>query len=253
MKPQEIKTDVQLAVEQWNGLIEKLREIGAEVIEMPGQPNLPDMVFTANAGLIFDDKKVVLSSFKHPERQPEAKYYGEFLASVGYEIVETFAPELFFEGAGDALFQEKSDKHYCRTLYFGYGFRSDYKAVCDPRWGSIWREQIRYMKLINPYFYHLDTCFCPLKNNYALIFPGAFEEKTVSLVGNSLDLIKVPEKDARKFACNAVSVDDKIVIPSGCDDTRKLLEKSGFEVFETDMSQYILSGGACKCLTLKLN
>lgn len=248
MKPQEIKTDVQLAVQQWHGLVEKLNEIGAEVIEMPGQPNLPDLVFTANAGLIIGNK-IVISSFKHPERQPESAFYKEFLQSLGYEIA--FDPETFFEGAGDALFQEKSDNS--RTLYFGYGFRSEYKAVSDPRWSSIWNEQVRYMKLINPYFYHLDTCFCPLAGDYALIFPGAFEEETVNLVGNHLNLIKAPEHDARKFACNAVSIDNKVIIPSGCNDTRKLLKEAGFEVFETDMSQYILSGGACKCLTLKLN
>jgi hypothetical protein len=30
------------------------------------------------------------------------------------------------------------------------------------------------------------------------------------------------------------------------------LNEAGFEVLETDMSEFLKSGGACKCLTLKV-
>lgn len=242
-----------LAVRQWHGLVEILEKVGATVVTMSGQPGLPDMVFTANAGLVFQDQKVViLSNFKHPERQPEKEYYRTWFESNGFSTME-FSSKFHFEGAGDALFKEQSSKEkFENKLYFGYGFRSDYDYVTQLEWKIVWVGYTKYIKLIDPYFYHLDTCFCPLKDDYALIWPGAFDKDTVSSLEADLELLKVPEEDARKFACNAVAIDNKVIIPAGCETTKKLLVGAGFEVFDTDMSEFIKAGGACKCLTLRL-
>ena len=65
-----------LALQQWQNLVDLMRRLGAEVVEMQGEPNLPDLVFTANAGLFFiRNKTICLSNFKHPERQPEHEIY----------------------------------------------------------------------------------------------------------------------------------------------------------------------------------
>ena len=32
------------------------------------------------------------------------------------------------------------------------------------------------LELIDPYYYHLDTCFCPLAPGEAIYFPGAFDD-----------------------------------------------------------------------------
>jgi len=55
------------ATKQWNALHSALGKI-ADVLLVQPQPGSPDMVFTANAGLVFDGK-VALSSFYHPERR----------------------------------------------------------------------------------------------------------------------------------------------------------------------------------------
>jgi len=253
MQPKETSTDRELAVRQWHGLVKLLNEIGATVLTMPGQPGLPDMVFTANAGLVFRDRnRVMLSNFKHPERQAEKEHYQSWFEANGFETMEFF-PEFHFEGAGDALFKEQSSRHdFENKLYFGYGFRSDYECVTHPDWGVLWTESTQYIKLSDPYFYHLDTCFCPLKDDYALIWPGAFDKDTVSSLEAGLELLKVPEEDARKFACNAVAIGNRVIIPASCEATKTLLIGAGFEVFDTDMSEFIKAGGACKCLTLRL-
>lgn len=246
------QADRELAIRQWNGLVELLNEIGANVAIMPGQPGLPDMVFTANAGLVFrDQNRVVLSNFKHPERQPEKKHYEAWFNANGFQTMEISSG--LFEGAGDALFKEQSSKNdFENKLYLGYGFRSGDDCVSHPDWGLIWNEKTQYIKLIDPYFYHLDTCFCPLKDDYALIWPGAFDKDTVSALETDLELLKVPEEDARKFACNAIAIGNRVIIPANCEATKNLLIGAGFEVFDTDMSEFIKSGGACKCLTLRL-
>ena len=75
------------------------------------------MVFTANAGLVFN-KKVILSRFKHPERQGEEKFFEEWFLDHGYEVL---SPENYFEGAGDCLLSKANTPRF----FCGHGFRSD--------------------------------------------------------------------------------------------------------------------------------
>ena len=55
------------AVEQWNKLYRTLKDLATVELVKP-EKGWPDMVFTANAGLILGDQ-AVLSRFYHPERQ----------------------------------------------------------------------------------------------------------------------------------------------------------------------------------------
>ena len=252
--------DRPLAYKQWQNLVHLMRQLGAEVVEMEGHPDLPDLVFTANAGLFFIGNKyteawILLSNFKYPERQPEREIYKKWFEDNGYKT-SVLPPEAIFEGAGDALFKyssgELSNDLNKNELYFGYGFRSNfYEEWKEGPNGSYWAFKYNILKLVDPYFYHLDTCFCPLKDDYALVWTGAFDEESLAKL-NNLELLKVPEEDAKKFACNAVCLGNNVIIPSGCEGTKKLLTSAGFKVYDTDMSEYIKSGGACKCLTLRL-
>ena len=59
-----------LAISQWRCMINALTSAGAEIAHILPHPDLPDMVFTANAGLV-KDKQVILSNFKYEERRGE--------------------------------------------------------------------------------------------------------------------------------------------------------------------------------------
>jgi N-dimethylarginine dimethylaminohydrolase len=240
------KSEWNLSVKQWGDLVSILKEvISAEVIVMNGVEKLPDIVFTANAGIYISDNylrpdgkdsgQVYLSNFRHPERQPEREHYSKFLTEKGYTCVK-FPDDIYFEGAGDCLV-------FGGETYCGYGFRSDIGAY------DYFPGKKCILKLKDAHFYHLDTCFCPLPRGVALIYPPAFED----ISNIKLKLLAVPEDEAKKFACNAVCIDNNVVIPSGCPTTRKLLEDHGFKVYDTDMSEFIKAGGACKCLTLRLD
>src|ERR1043165_401249 len=95
--------DLRLASQQWERLYQVLTEdVGAQV-ELIEQPEFaPDMVFTANAGLVVDDR-VLLSRFRHSERQVEVEPFKAWFESHGYEVVEP-TEGFNFEGEGDALF-----------------------------------------------------------------------------------------------------------------------------------------------------
>lgn len=230
-----------LAQTQWRFLTETLARCGAAIELIAPQPGWPDMVFTANAGLVYK-KRFYPAYFRYPERQGERPYFIEWFTQAGYDIINSgLATPFYFEGAGDALFAGK-------RLFAAYGFRSQREVYMEI--GKLADISLIYCELIDPYFYHLDTCFCPLNDKQALIWPGAFTKETFQRINREIELLTVPETDARKFACNAVVLNDQVIIPSGCDATAKLLEQKGFTVHQCDMSEYIKAGGACKCLTL---
>lgn len=227
---------------QWQELVSLIEACGASVVLIDPVAGLPDMVFTANAGL-FIDGAVLVSRFKHPERQEESDYFAEWFSEQGYELLSDDNSSYYFEGAGDAL--------YCGdTLFVGYGFRSD-KEYFEllPKLGI---QDMQYCELVDPHFYHIDTCFCPLNEETALWWPGAFSETSQAEMRKRRKLIAVSESDAKKFACNAVVIGNKVILPNDCRDTMNDIQKAGFEVHSCDMSEYLKSGGACKCLTLAL-
>ena len=60
------------AVEQWNDLKKLLTATGAKVELLEPVNGLPDLVFTANAALVYQGR-AVLSRFRHEQRQGEAR------------------------------------------------------------------------------------------------------------------------------------------------------------------------------------
>src|SRR5206468_9033403 len=59
---------------QWNTLYETLCGLGVAVELMQPQPGLPDLVFTANAGLIFGNR-FFSSQFRHEVRARETPHF----------------------------------------------------------------------------------------------------------------------------------------------------------------------------------
>ncbi|MCU1484183.1 MAG: nitrate reductase, partial [Actinomycetia bacterium] len=68
----EVSVDVERATAQWEALVANLEAAGAEVVTIEQQPNVPDLVSTANAGLL-SGRRFIPSHFRHPERQPETE------------------------------------------------------------------------------------------------------------------------------------------------------------------------------------
>src|SRR5205085_12484638 len=142
-----------------------------------------------NAGLIRDDR-VVLSNFRHQQRQGEAPIFRRWFEARGLRV-ETLPPTVYFEGEGDALFLGE-------RLFAGYRWRSDARA--HYLLGEILGVQVLSLELMDPRFYHLDTCFCPLDSATAAYYPGAFDEYARRVLeANVPQLIPVDEKEAARF------------------------------------------------------
>jgi N-dimethylarginine dimethylaminohydrolase len=232
-----------VARQQWEGLRRVLTEAGAEIAILPPVEGLPDMVFTANAAMVFR-RIAVMARFRHPERQGEVEYDEAWLRNDGFEIHHV-PEELHFEGAGDALFCGD-------TLFAGYRIRSH--ALGHQEIGESLGCRVIPLELVDPYYYHLDTCFCPLGLDVAIYFPGAFDEYgRTALTAHVPRLIEVREEEAQSFACNAVVVGRTVVTNTGCPELHRALREAGFAPWQTPLSEFVKAGGSAKCLTLRLD
>ncbi len=233
------------AVEQWEKLHYVLKDHAIVDLVKP-QLGVPDMVFTANAGLVLGDN-VVLSRFFHKERQGEEPFFKEWFESQGYTVYE-LPKDLPFEGAGDALLDREG-----RWLWAGYGFRSELDShPYLAKWLDI---EVLSLRLMDERFYHLDTCFCPLAGGYLLYYPPAFDSFSNRLIEMRVPEAKriaIDEADAVNFACNTVNVENIVVMNKASESLKQRLNDAGFEVIETPLTEFLKAGGAAKCLTLRV-
>ncbi len=232
--------DTSLAQLQWKELDKTLGSLGASLDYIEPEAGHPDLVFTANAGLVRGNK-VVLSHFKYPERQGEEPIFHRWFERNGYEV---HTIKEYFEGEGDALFLGS-------TLFGGYGFRTDKEAFAPVK-KILDIKEVVLCELTDSRFYHLDTCFCPIGPKKALYVPSAFSEASKILMSAHVELLPISEKDALKFACNAVVLGNSIVIPAGCEETKKTLASEGMKVHEVALNEFMKAGGSAKCLSLRI-
>ncbi len=235
-----------LARRQWAALRALLAE-RADIAEIAPAPGLPDMVFTANAGFVIG-RTVVVSRFRMEERRGEEPLFAAWFREQGFALADWPAGEPF-EGAGDALPDRGRPLIWC-----GHGLRTSGAA---PRLlESIFRRQTIGLRLIDPRFYHLDTCFCPLAGGWLMYYPGAFDAEARAVIRKVVPAekrIEIGEADALLFACNAVELDADIVLNAASDALQGRLRSAGFRPLVTPLSEFIKAGGAAKCLTLNLS
>lgn len=234
------------ARQQWHLLMEVLeREVGVALAKMMPVPALPDLVFTANAGIVVG-RKAVPSRFRYPERQREEAHFEAWFRDHGFEIV-TLQADMYFEGAGDLL-------GFSDAWFGGYRQRSDIRAF--PILSQVFGREILPVELVDGRFYHLDTCFCPLSGGELLYYPAAFDSYGRSVIAERIPSgrrLAVPETEALKFACNAVCVGKHVVVPAGCPETMSWLEGRGYRPHAVPLEEFMKSGGSAKCLTLALD
>jgi N-dimethylarginine dimethylaminohydrolase len=228
---------------QWRALEGTLLELGVRIERLDPVPGLPDLVFTANAGLVFH-KTFISSRFRFGVRQGETPHFDRWAREHGFSVV-TLPVGLNFEGAGDALFCGE-------TLFAGYRFRSDARSH---QWvGEALGVQVLPLELVDPRFYHLDTCFCPLAPDAAIYYPGAFDDYGRSVLHDRIPrLIEVSAEEAVTFSCNAVVVGRTVIMNEETPKLARSLDDAGFAVRPLRLTEFIKAGGSAKCLTLRLD
>ena len=235
-----------LAFAQWKELHSRLQRL-ADIRLIPGQKGLPDMVFVGHSAVV-QHGIVALSSFAHPQRQAEERHLRRWFESAGFILWET-PRETAFEGEGDALFNATGDH-----LWAAHGVRTclqSHRHVADA-----WHTQVSSLHLVDPRFYHLDTCFAPLSGGHVLYFPEAFDKPSRARIEAAYApemRIAVTEAEATRFACNVINVGQEIIMGKAETDLADRLAAKGYRVSELDLSEFIRGGGSAKALALRLS
>ena len=177
----------------------RLRQIllntGVETPLRDPEPGLPDLVFTANAALIYRaSSPFALPPSRAAEEENVFRSWFEPTASRSSST------------AGHVIRRRRRRlllrRHAVRRL--PHAERRPWPSANRPQLGC----RVIPVELVDPYYYHLDTCFCPLAPDWQPGFPVNFPVTTAALLVRELvaELIEVEPEEAKSFACNAVVV-----------------------------------------------
>jgi N-dimethylarginine dimethylaminohydrolase len=240
-----------LAFAQWKGMYNVLRSV-ADVRLLHPEPGCPDMVFLAHGALIHHGVAAV-SSFDPPERRAESTYLRRWLVSQGFLLWET-PREMPYEGQGDVAFNDAGT-----ALWAAHGVRtcrSAHRHVADA-----WHVPVTSLHLVDPRFYHLDTCFTPLHSptggaGYLLYYPGAFDGPSREAIAQAYPAshrIAVSELDATRMACCALNLGRAVFTGEISPELAGRLFDAGFDVVQLELSEFIKGGGGARSLALRLS
>lgn len=236
MKPGTV--DKLRAKRQWHILVHTLKKQGIRVSTIDQDSGSPDMVFSADQGIILGNTFIV-SNFRYPERRQERHRYIDWLLRHRYEI-KYLPGNTYYEGSGDST-------AFNNSLFVGTGFRTNKAAILYLK--KICRLSIEPLELIHDHFYHLDTCFFILDQNTAFYYPRAFSQKSINRLHYCFpQLIPLTDKEAYGFAANSIVTDHHVLLQKGNATFVNRLNALGYRPIEIDVGEYLKAGGGIHCL-----
>ena len=247
-----VQPDAGLALEQWQTMVATLRGLGARVDVVAQREDAPDMVYAMNLGLGLvrpgggaarDERHVVMSHMRYPQRRMETGTAQAWFADQGYATSYVGR-----EGVGAHL--EAGDAFaFGDALVVGYGPRTEELAL--KHLAIDLGIRVRGLRLTHPGMYHLDLAFCPLDERRAIVCPAALDDASARALMELVPepLVLTEEEALTSFAANSVVVGRTVVMPACPPRVRAQLEAWGFEVVLVDVSEFHKGGGSIRCLT----
>ena len=237
---QVFQNKAETAYQELKSLYEKL---GVQVFEIEPQADLPDLVYTANCGEVCGDV-FIKANFKFPERRRETVVAEEYFTK-NFNYKPFSLPEnVFFEGQGDLL-------HTSKNYFLGWGKRT--VPAAKNYLQQVLNKPIIDLELVDPYYYHLDTCFAPLSDTAVVINPSSFTAAGLAVIRDYFsEVIEPGAADHAILACNLVKIDNHIVVAKGISDhLRSQFEQKKFVIHEIDTEEFRKGGGSIKCLSFE--
>jgi arginine dihydrolase len=249
----EAAVDLGKARRQWDALCSALQQSGCEIETIAPVAGLEDMVFAANQ--VFVGAKngygnfVVPSRMVYASRRREVPFFVDWCRERGYRVIELDLGDDYLEGHGDLLWHPDGSR-----IYAGYGFRSTRGGV--ERFSAALSRMgipVEPLQLVDPYCYHLDTCLCPLNNEAALIFPGAFSAEalaTLHKLWKRTHLLSAHE--AYRFMANGIVANGSYITAAVTPELEAILAQEKLKPVIVETSEFEKAGGSCFCMKMFL-
>ena len=256
------------AKKQWNALRHIFNSLGVATIEFDPKEGQPDLVFTADPSLSFQNKEgrlvTIFSRFSNEERQIEVLSHSEFFEKETPDR-PLIASHYRIEGTGDNVYDPYRD-----LFWSGYTQSAGRQNAASGRSDQRAHMALQQMTGVDVVslavkrpFFHIDTSLGPLSNGHIVAYRGGMQPLAYQkMLTNAFDrfgldrkdyLIEVSEEDAARYACNLRCVGNTVVMPNVSPDLQDRIRDKGYRVITTDLRQFIYSGGSVHCLTNNIN
>lgn len=236
MKPYTVEPDK--ALTEWKSLVSTLKSLGIKVETIDQEMDVPDMVFAVDQGIVRDGS-VLLANFRFVQRQKERIYYREWFRENGFHLraLSNIYP---FEGGDTHFFGD--------MLFVGTGFRASVSS-CEELAVKLEIDVIP-LRLVDPYFYHLDMCFLPINCTTAFYYPAAFSKSSQNLIKRLVpNLYELSKEAVDAYAANSFVSGNDIIVSAGIPRSfHKDLKKLGLKVHEVSIDEFKKAGGGIRCL-----
>jgi N-dimethylarginine dimethylaminohydrolase len=237
------------AQQQWEGLRSALEDAGVRVELIDPIKDLDDMVFAANQMFVGHHdqlgKFIVPSRMRYASRHKEVAFFVDWFRQRGYKIIDLDLREEYLEGHGDLLWHPDRSR-----IWAAYGFRSTRVGVEK---FAVAMQQLGFpvipLQLVDQHCYHLDTCLCPLNNDAALIYPGAFSPESLQTVRGSWKRVhELTRNEALQFMGNGIVANGRFITPRLTPNLEQILAKEGLTPVVVETSEFEKSGGSVFCM-----
>ncbi|MET0249189.1 MAG: arginine deiminase family protein [Sphingobium sp.] len=234
------------ATAQHQALREALEARGVRCHMLPVRPDMPDLCFTRDAGVMTPSGFVALKpALGH--RALEVDHLTRTLGAMGVKAARRIT-EGTIEG-GDICIARPG------LLILGLsGERTTAegaRAFAEPFMADGW-DVVHCA--FDPHFLHLDTQFCMLDATHALACVDVLDDDFLAaMAARGINLIPVSYKDAQALGCNVVSLDGRtILMGAGQEHVAARVRAAGFGTVDLDIAQFAACGGGIHCLTMPL-
>jgi dimethylargininase len=228
--------DYQRAKTQHRAYEQLLNNLGAFLISLPAEDNLPDSMFVEDPAIVLDEVAVILP-LGTASRSPEAASLANLLSR--FRKLEYIMLPGTSEG-GDVL-------RIGRKLFVGLSRRSNVEGV----------RQLA--KILRPYDYeviavhvasclHLKSAVTYLGRDTLLANRAWFDPTSFACLDSTVEWINVAAEEPH--AANALAVGGTVILPASFPKTRERVESQGFATTSIDISELQKAEAGLTCASL---
>lgn len=224
--------DLERARRQHRAYEETLGRLGVRVVSLPAEDDLPDAVFVEDTAVVVDELAVMTAPRLEARRRE--------VSSVAEELAH-FRPRSFL--AGEASLEGGDVMRIGRTLYVGLSARSNaagiaqLRAALEPHGYEVRAAEFQGCL-------HLKSACSHLGRNTVLANPDWVD------CGQFGDIEVVEVAEVEPAAANVLAVSDVLVLPANYPETRKTLERAGFDVVAVDVSELQKAEAGVTCCSV---